>query len=382
VPNIYQIGRLGRVYVAQEPSFGTAATLAATDAVRVIDGKVKFNQNPRNRVNSKERHAHPSQIHRHDRRKTADWMLGGVTFPSGTLNTLPDMDPILKSVFGQVSNITLSTTATGSPTTTTIPCASVTGLAVGQAVLVNISTASTGRVVRWITAINTLTLTVAPAMPAAPAAGDTVKGCITYSFTTAPGSSLNMANYLTSKSYEIKGGVPENLKLTFDSNDEVSWEASGPAKARNRPAQTDPATYTVVGTTPPSGLTGSLRIGATAEEFVKASFEIKNGLELDNIAFGTSEAQAMYRKGKRAVTASIDARQSDDVTIEDLSESNANTAALLQCGTTEGSIVAVYMPTMEIDTPEDADSDEERMHSFKALLKGTSGNDEMYLAFA
>lgn len=382
MPNTYQIGRTGRVYVAQESAYGTQASLVAGDAVRVIDGKVKFNQNPRNRVNSKERHAHPSQIYRHDRRKTADWMLGGVIFPSGTINTLPDMDPILKSVFGQVRNVTLSTTATGVPTTTTIPCASVTGLAVGDPVLVNISTGSAGRVVRWITAINTLTLTVAPAMPAAPASGDAVKGCVGYSFTTAPGASLNMANYLTSKSYEIAGGVPENLKLTFDSNDEISWEASGPARSRTRPAQTDPATHTVAGTTPPSGLTGSLRIGATAEEFIKASFEIKNGLELDNIAFGTSQAQAMYRKSKRAVTASIDARQSDDVTIEDLGDSNANTAALLQCGLTEGSIVAVYMPAMEIDTPEDADSDEERMHSFKALLKGVTGNDEMYLAFA
>src|SRR3990167_7095822 len=119
MPNTYQIGRLGRVYVAQESvAYGTSVVLAATDAVRHLD--VKLDQNPRNRVNSPERHAHPSQLYRFTRRKTAEWSMGGIFYPSGTLNTLPDHDPILEAIFGSRTNVTLSTTiAVGGAGTTT-----------------------------------------------------------------------------------------------------------------------------------------------------------------------------------------------------------------------------------------------------------------------
>ena len=378
MPNTYQIGRLGRVYVAQESSYGSAASLAAGDAVRHLNSK--FNQSPRNRVNSPEKHQHPSQLYRFDRRKTADWMLSGILYPSGTINTLPDADPILKSTFGQVRNVTLSTTVNGSPTTTSVPCVSVTGLAVGDFILVNATNG--GRQVRKITNIASTTLTVEPALAAAPSVGNSVKGCITYSFTTALGNSLNMARYLPNVSYEILGGAPESLKIMFDANDEIMFEASGPAQSRSRPAQSDPGTFTVVGTTPPSGLTGFLRVNTAAEEFLKATFEIKNGIALDNRAFGTSAAQAMFRNTKREVLTTIDAMQSDDVSILDVSETNADTQGLVQCGLTEGSIVAVYAPKIDIETPDDQDGDETLQHSFRGVCKGSSGNDELYLVFA
>ena len=383
MPNTYQIGRLGRLYVALEPSaYGTAAVLAATDAVRHLN--LKLDQNPRNRVNSPERHAHPSQLYRFTRRKTAEWMVSGIFYPSGTLNTLPDHDPILQTVFGARTNVTLSTTvsAAPAPTTTVFTVASAAGLAVGDAVLVNAT--SGGRQVRFITAIAGAALTVDPALSAAPASGDSVKGCITYKLATAllANGSLNLAHYLTSMSWEIKGGAPESFKITFESNDEIMWEASGPAKNRVRPAQTDPTTFTTVGTTPPSGLTGYLRIGAAAEEFLKASFELKNGIELDNIAFGTADSQAMYRAKKREVECEFDTMVSDDITILDLAENTTDTVGLVQCGLTEGSIVAAYSPKIELETPDDPNDDETMQHSYKGICKGTTGNDEFYLAVA
>lgn len=382
MPNTYQIGRIGRLYVAQESAYGTAATLVAGDAVRHLG--LKFSYNPRNRVNSPERIVHPSLITRFTRRKTADWMVSGIFYPSGTINTLPDHDPIIQAAFGARTNVTLATTvsATPTPTTTVFTVASVTGLAVGDAVLVNATTG--GRQVRFITAINTLALTVAPALSAAPASGDSVKGCITYKLATAllSTASLNLAHYLTSHSFEVKGGAPESFKIMLDANDEIRWEASGQAKERVRNAQTDPSTFTTAGTTPPSGLTGYLRIGATAEEFLKTEFEIKNGIELDNVAFGTADAQAMYRARKREVTASLDTMHSSDVTILDAAENTTDSVALVQCGLTEGSIVALYAPALEFDVPEDQDNEEARQHSYKGVCKGTTGNDELYLAVA
>ena len=117
MPNTYQIGRLGRVYVAQESAYGTAAVLAAGDAVRHLN--VKLGQNPRNRVNSPERHAHPSQLYRFTRRKTADWMISGIFYPSGTINTVCDIDQILQAIFGSKTNVTLSTTVSAAPGPTT-----------------------------------------------------------------------------------------------------------------------------------------------------------------------------------------------------------------------------------------------------------------------
>lgn len=380
MPNTYQIGRLGRMYLAEESAYGTAAVLAAGDALRHLN--LKFGSKAKNRVNSPERHAHPSQLYRFTRRQSADWMASGILYPSGTLNTVSDAAPVLKNVLGATTNITLSTTvsATPSPSTTVFTVGSVTGLVVGQPVLVNAT--SGGRQVRWITAINTLALTVAPALSAAPSTSDTVKGCVGYSLTTALGASLNMAHYLTSVSYEIKGGAPDMLRLDFDANDEPRFEVSGPAKSRTRPAQTDPATFTTSGTTPPSGLTGYLRVGAAAEEFLKASFAIKNGIELDNRAFGTAAAQAMFRNTKREVTVNIDAMVSDDVTILDKSEDQSDNVLLLQCGLTEGNIFAVYCPKVEFEEPEDSNGDDTMTHSYTGVCKGTTGNDEIYIAEA
>lgn len=380
MPNIYQIGRVGRVYIAEEASYGTAPTLVAGDALRHLN--VSFNQKAKNRVNSPERHIHPSQLYRRTRRRSADFMLGGELMPSGTLNTVPDVHPVLKNVLGATSNVTLSTTVAGapSPTTTVFTVGSVTGLAVGQPVLINAT--SGGLQIRWITAINTLALTVAPALSAAPSTGDAVKGCIGYSLSTALGASLAMAHYLTSVSYEIKGGAPDELKLEFNANEEPSFEVSGPAKSRTRPAQTDPTTFTTSGTTPPSGLTGYLRLGSTAEEFLKASISIKNGIELDNMAFGTADAQAMFRKNKREVTFNLETMVSDDVTLLAASEDQSDNTLILQCGLTEGSIWAVYMPKLELEEPGDSNSAETMTHSFSGVAKGTTGNDEIYIAQA
>ena len=165
MPQTYQIGRLGRVYVAQESGgYGVAATFGATDAVRHLN--VKLGYNPANRVNSPERHAHPSQVYRFNRRKTADWMLSGILYPSGTLNTVPDVDPILLSSFGSKTNVTLSTTIAvgGAGTTTADTLTSAAGLAVGDAILI---TGADG--VKYVRIIQTLpgggAVTWLPALP-------------------------------------------------------------------------------------------------------------------------------------------------------------------------------------------------------------------------
>lgn len=380
---IYELGRVRRVYGAVESTYATAPSLAATDAIRHTSSA--FNSRRRNRVNAPTRHTHPSQVYRYTRRGTATWSVGGEFFPSGVLNTLPDHTDILEHGFGTKTNITLSTTATGVPTTTTTPCASVTGLAVNQPVLLSIAAGgSAGKYVRWITAINTLTLTFAPALPAAQVAGDSVKGCIGYALTTNLASSLNFGRYGTSLSHQAYGCVVDELKLSFDANNEVQWMASGPAQKVVRNAVTaDPSTYTTVGTTPPSGITGGLTVNGTLEDYIKAELTISNAMVLDNFAGGTSLARGFYRNGKRVVKLGIDSMVSDDITIVTVAEANSDATALMQCGDTEGSIIAVYCPVAESDEPDDPDNDEEMEWKYNFVAKSViAGNQEVFLAVA
>src|SRR3954447_5119359 len=169
MPNTYQIGRVGSVYAAKETSFGTAPTFAATDAIRHL--MMKLGYSPRNRVNSPERLAHPSQVTRFTRRTTGDWSINGIFYPSGTLATLPDQTDFYECGLGAVQNPSpLSTTVASGPTTTGATLAAGTGLAVGQAVLINVTTGSpaTGRVVRFLTSVAGAVVTWAPALPQAP----------------------------------------------------------------------------------------------------------------------------------------------------------------------------------------------------------------------
>jgi hypothetical protein len=382
--NTYQIGRTGTVYAAVEASaYGTSVTLASTDAIRHLD--VKMNQSSKNRVNSPERHAHPSQVYRFNRRATADWLIRGILYPSGTLNTLCDNSALLESFFGAKTSVSLSTTikSGGAGTTTADDLTSAGALAVGDAILIANNDGTKSVVV--LQTVSSLSVTWLPALPAVLSDGNVVKGCVTYKMATAipATSSLNIAHYLTSKSYEIRGGIPENLRLTVDANDEVMWEMSGPAKNRTRNAQSKPGAFTVVGTTPPSGLTGYLQIGATREEFLKASFDLKNGFDVDNMAFGTSETQAYFRKGKREVSCVLDTMDSNDITMEDLGDSNANTTAMVQVGLTEGSIVGIWAPTLELNEADRADGDETLQHSYRGLCKSVvAGNGELTLILA
>ena len=379
---LLQSGRLGRVYVKPETTFGTAVTLAGSDAVRHIN--VGLNVKKHNRVNSEERHAHPSQLYRYTRKRSANWSLSGIFHPAGTINTLPDHDPILEYGFGAKTNVTLSTTIASGSTAGGATLTSAAGLAVGDPILINVTTGSpaTGRVVRFLTSVAGAVVTWAPDLPQAAAVSDTVKGCIGYKLTTAAPGTLDIAHYLTSLNYESRAAAVETLKLTFDANSEVMWEASGPMADRIRPAQADPVTFTTVGTTPPSGITGSLRVGTTAEDFIKAEIEIKNGFELDNRPFGIAVAQALYRATRRSVMINLNTMVGDDVTLLDASESKADLTTLIQCGATEGSIIAIFAPALELEEPDDPSGDGFMEWAYKATAKGLVGNDELRLAVA
>jgi hypothetical protein len=164
-------GRKGQLYVAAETAYGTPPTLVATHALRHLDFRASFN--PLARVNSPAKKISPGVVSRFDRRGSAGASLEALIYPSGTLNTLAECDPLLEHGMGTKSNITLATTVEASPAPTTTGCtvASATGLAKNQAVLIVVSGV---KYVRFLTNVSSAALTWAPALPSAPAAGAAV----------------------------------------------------------------------------------------------------------------------------------------------------------------------------------------------------------------
>ena len=355
----------------------------------------KLSFNPRNLAPSPERKLHPSQMARYTRRQSADWEVRGQLYPSGALNTLPEANLLLKHGLGSVQNITLSTTFSGSPSTTGGTILSGTGLVAGQMVqIVMAGGAAPGTYMRVLTTAGTSPVWTPP-LPAAPAAGDTLKGVVTYSLATALSKSLTIAHYPQAPAAgvparEMLGCVVNKLTFDFDSNLEPMITASGPAQgfsgtSPNWTPQAQPGAFTTVGAESaiPSGLTGYFYFGGTLYQIEKLQIEVDNGMDLQNTALGTNKASAFFRKSKRKNTVKIDAKVSDDTTLWTPSAASTSNALFLQLGTTAARMWSVYCPGIVLSTiPDTPDNDETTNWSFVGTADGVSsaGNDEITIA--
>ena len=378
------IGRKGQVYLKKEAAYGVEETLAATNALRHIE--LGFGFDPFNRVTSPEKKQSPGPANRFDRKKSAELStLVALLRPSGTLNTLPEIDPLLEAGFGSLTNVTLSTTVSASPapTTTTATVASAGALAVGDAVLIAVTGQSSSPFVRVLTVVAGAALTWAPALPAAPASGDAVKGGITYVLTTDLAVSLTIAHYLSGFKRELLGAGVNQVTLGFDANEEPRMTVSGPAKEQlSGTTQAQPGAFTTVGGNPPSGLVGELLIGNTSYLFKNLEVSLANGLAVRNSEYGVNGATELYRQGRREITLSLEAFAETEATLYDLAEAGTNVSVLKQTGRTEGSIVGLYLPKVEFKVGETDDPEEEVSWSFSAMaLESVDGaNDEISLA--
>src|SRR4051812_21202089 len=97
MPN-WGIGRTGQFYVGEEAAYGTAPVLAGSNALRHLSVNLHFD--PKSLTKSPERHTHPSQAVMLARRAMGSFDLKAQLYPSGTLNTLPESDAILKNSLG------------------------------------------------------------------------------------------------------------------------------------------------------------------------------------------------------------------------------------------------------------------------------------------
>lgn len=375
------IGRKGKVFLKKEAAFGVEEALAATNFLRHIE--LNFTADPYQRVVSPERKTSPGPVSLFDRRSVASLgSLVGLLRPSGTLNTLGECDPILECGFGTVRNVTLSTTVNdASASATDADLTAVTGLAVGDAILLTVSAV---KYVRFITAINSSNVTWAPALPGAPANASAVKAGITYRLSTDLAKSLTIAHYLSGFKRELLGAAIDSLKLDFDGTEEARFSASGPAKKQlTGTAQAEPGSATQVGSNPPTGMVGDLYIGDTVYLHRKLSFDLKNGLMMRNVEAGSNEASEVYRGNRREIGISLEAFAETEATLYDLAEAGTQAGVFRQNGRTEGNIVAVYAPKVDWKVPETSNEEDANTWAFTgvAMESADGQNDELMLAF-
>lgn len=380
------IGRKGKLYVAKHTAYGDTPALAAANAVRHVN--VGFSYDPYARVTSPEKKQSPGAVNRFDRRTSASLSALEVLLrPSGTLNTLPECDLFLEALFGSRSNITLSTTVTA--TTGTIggaTLAAVTGLAVGQGVLI---TVGTKRYVRILTSLAGNVVTWAPNLPSAPADGAAVKGVTTYRLSTDLAVSLLLGHYLTGFGRNLFGVGLDQGTLAFDGTEEARLTATGPAQKQLSTGDAgliaEPGGFTTVGGNPPTGMAGELRIGNNAYLHKSLEIAITNGLQTRNVEAGNDGlATEIYRAGRREVAVSLEAFVETPGTLYDLAKAGTNASVFRQNGWTEGNILAAYLPKVEFKPASTDDPDEAASWAFEgtALETADAANDEITLVIA
>lgn len=381
------ISRQGQLYVATESTQGTTPTLLATHALRHLSVEMPFDNKNRETVAFKKVSPGVSVDSRGDRRVSAAFTLESLLWNSGVLNTLSEVDPVLAAAFGSKTNVTLSTTFSGTPTTTTGTIASATGLAVGDFVLITCPDGK--RRLRKVTTATT-SLVWTPALPSgqAPIAGAACKGVTTYKLSSLLTATLSLAHYLKKTDYSTShlkrvismAGV-DKLDLTFNANAEPKFKASGEGKqVLDAPSQ--PGGFTVVGVMPVSGIVGDMQIGTTALKFLELGISLSNGLYWRKDEYGDASAVEMFRAKRREVSLSLKVHLEDEATLYDLAEAGTNAGLFMQHGYTEGRCWALHCPQVEFKVPSTSDGDEvvDQDYTGMALESADGANDEITIS--
>lgn len=384
-----QLGRQGQLYGIEEVTYGTTPALAASNALRHQEFILDFDNKNRRTILEKKQTPFTNVDARTDGRKSGTWKYKGVIRPSGTINTIPEIDFILKAGLGSKTSVALSTTVSaGTGAVGGATLASVVGLAVKDFLLITCPDGKK-RLRQILTLPGAGVVTWAPNLPAGqqPADGAAVKGVITYKLTSGLALALSFAHYLkkTDGSAGLKraadGAGVNDISFAFNANDDAILEAGGECKeVVDAPAQ--PGGFTMVGGQPPSGITGEALIGNNAVKPLEFKYSVKNGLFLRNDEYGTSAASEVLRKDRAEFSIGLKTRAEDETLLYDLTEAGTNVGMFNQQGFTEGNCMAARAPQVEFKVPKTDDPDDLVNWDFVGMPLETadSASDVFYFA--
>lgn len=389
------LARDAEVFVQLESAWGTSpGALAGTDALKHTSGKAIKKVVARLDRDQDRDYQQPSVLTTQVGREKTEFNLEAQVIPNGNAATPtePDIDPLLEAHFGTKHKATAHTTTTAGSTGTALNLTTggvaASGIQVGDLIAVDVSTAF-GYEVRRVTALpGADVVTVNAAFSADPATGRTVKVGTTYKFLQSELKSVHVWEYLNGDNFRHKapGVVVQNCEMEFDFGSDtptgsVKFSGEGQAEATHATSRPTPTT---AGT--PLVPDGSYAfVGATRNCMLKGSFKSNNGIELRENESCTLAPSGIKRTGNNArysAEAAV-AMLLTTGTIEGYYDAQAALTSydlILQFGKTAGKIVAVSFPKFVPEVPV-ADQDGEVSLELSGRAYGTSGDDEIYLAF-
>lgn len=392
------LARNVEVFVQKEAVWGTSpGALAGTDALKHTSGKAIKKVVARRDRDQDRDYDSPSVLTTQKGREKSEFNLECQVIPSGngTTPTEPDVDPLLNAHFGYKHKATAHTTTAAGSVGTSINFAvggvAASGVEVGDIIFIDVSTAF-GYEARRITALpGGDVVTVNAGFSTDPAAGRTVKVGTTYRFKSgSEPSSVHVWEFIEGNNFRhiAPGTLVQNVEGEFDfSNDTPAGtlKFSGEGQAEAAQTSTSRPTPTTAGV--PLVPDGSYAfLGGTRNCMLKGSFKSNNGMELRENESCTLYPSGVKRTGNNSrnqVEGSVSMLLTTG-TVEGYYDNQSSLTAydlILQFGKTAGAMVAVAMPKFIPDVPA-AEQDGEVSLDLSGRAYGTSGHDELYIAFA
>lgn len=378
------LGRYGRLFAMAESTYATAPVITAANAVRHLNGELTFD--PFKFKNAPDRYRTASYRRRVPQQGVAGFDLKSMAiWPSGTVGTSPEADPLFFAGMGASHKAALSTTIASGASATGATLTSGTGLQVGDCAVINVATDKPRAV--YLTSVTGAVVTWAPHLPVVPSVADTFKTGVTYSLASELPNSVYLAHYLDQNgatlSREILGAAIDEITFTVDAGQESLCSFKGPASKQNRPATTsEPASFTTVGTVLPNGMSAMVQVGTatTLAKVKKIVTTLKNNEIVRMGELGQTYATDYFRNDRAMVSLAVDTYVEDPTLFYALAESNTNVAISVQVGFTQGQILFWYYPAVSVEIPQTPDSDKELSWAFKQMALDVNGNDAMTFA--
>jgi len=220
----HALGREVQVFVKAESSFATPVLPTATDALRHDEANVTSETE---RLENKARHAGRSAQLPIENKRSGEFSFKYGLIPSGNPGTAPEQHVFFDSVFTKTEYSTTSAIE-ASPAPTVNGCTLTTPAAVSAGDLIAVPVAGIYHVV-YVMTKETAAITWTPALPAAPAAGDTIGARIVYTPKDKPtGSFTMMVNRGDAKVDTACGCIPNVFEIDFAGGDYAQLSVSGP----------------------------------------------------------------------------------------------------------------------------------------------------------
>lgn len=329
-------------------------------------------------------------------RESSDLKIDVDAVPSGAgTPTEPDIDVLLKVHFGTKHKATAHTTTTAGSSGTSLVLATgggaASGIAIGDLIAVDVSAAA-GYEVRRVTNVSTDTVTVDRAFTTDPATGRTVKLGTTYKFLNTAALSAYISQWIggTGVRHAVPGVVLSDFEAScaFDNETPMpkfSFTGRGMKEVTHAVARPTPTTAGI----PLVATQAKAWIGAVKVCPISASFKSNNGLELrENLCTGLEPAgvKRTANNSRYSVEGTLDSLlttgDTDTAAIYELAKASDATPLdiIVQWGIVPSTIVAYCMPRFVCD-PERIEISGEFGVRFSGKALGTTGDDEIFLAF-